>query len=452
MSEARRKKVGVLISGRGSNLQALLDACADPAYPAEIVLVISNQPDAQGLARATRAGVPAQTIAHGDYAARADFDAALTAALEAAGVEIVCMAGFMRIVTDGFIAHWQDRLLNIHPSLLPAFPGLDTHARALAAGVEEHGCTVHLASTELDGGPIIGQSVVPVLPGDTEEVLAARVLEAEHELYPRCLRLLAEGRVRVTSVEGGPGGNVVEITESPRTPPRKPSHKPPAAPPLGLMVSAAVLAALALAAAGFLVALSLGWNPGLSVRDIEDTIMSWGPWGVALAIGLMVVHSFVPFPSEFLAIANGMLYGPLWGTVITWTGAMLGAYAAFGLARWLGRPFVELMIARRNWQLIDEWSARKGGYVLLVSRLIPVIAFNLINYVAGLTRISWWTFTWATGIGILPVTILMVVMGDNVDSLAWQWWVMLAGAALLLWLVVKRRLGAWPDEREDRTR
>ncbi len=133
MSEARRKKVGVLISGRGSNLQALLDACADPAYPAEIVLVISNEPGAQGLARATRAGVPAQTIAHRDYASRADFDAALTAALEAAGVEIVCMAGFMSIVTDGFIAHWQDRLLNIHPSLLPAFPGLDTHARVLAA-------------------------------------------------------------------------------------------------------------------------------------------------------------------------------------------------------------------------------------------------------------------------------------------------------------------------------
>ncbi len=433
MSEARRKKVGVLISGRGSNLQALLDACADPAYPAETVLVIANQPGAQGLARAEAAGVPAQTIAHRDYASRADFDAALTAALEAAGVEIVCMAGFMRIVTEQFIAHWKDRLLNIHPSLLPAFPGLDTHARALAAGVERHGCTVHFVRLDVDTGPIIGQSTVPVLPGDTEETLAARVLEAEHELYPRCLRRLAEGRVRV--VDGA-----VEITESPRKP------------RLALIASAAVLAALALAAAAFLVALALGWNPGLSVQDIEDTIMSWGPWGVALAIGLMVVHSFVPFPAEFLAIANGMLYGPFWGTVITWTGAMLGAFAAFGLARWLGRPFVELMIARRNWHVIDEWSARKGGYVLLISRLIPIIAFNLINYVAGLTRISWWTFTWATGIGILPITILMVVMGDNIDSLAWQWWAMLVAAALVLWLVVKRRLGRWPDEREDRAR
>jgi phosphoribosylglycinamide formyltransferase-1 len=416
-----RKKVGVLISGRGSNLQALLDACADPAYPARIVLVISNKPDVQGLERAERAGVPTRVIPHRDYATREAFDAAMTRALEEAEAEIVCMAGFMRVVSAEFIAHWKDRLLNIHPSLLPAFPGLDTHARALAEGAGQHGCTVHFARAEVDAGPIIGQTVVPVLPGDTEESLAARVLEAEHELYPRCLRLVAEGRARVT------GGTVKIIDTSARS-------------PVALLVSAAVLATIALIVTGFLIALSLGWDPGVSVQDIEETIRSWGPWGVALAIGLMVLHSFVPFPAEFLTIANGMIYGPVWGTAITWTGAMLGAYAAFGLSRWLGRPFAELMIARRDWHVIDEWSAREGGYVLLIARFIPLIAFNLINYVAGLTRISWWTFTWATGIGILPLTILLVVMGDNIDSLAWQWWLLLGAAAILLWLVLKRRL------------
>ena len=192
--QATRKRVGVLISGRGSNLQALLDACADPTYPAEIVLVISNKPGAQGLERAARAGVPSLTIAPGDHPDRAACDAAMTAALEAAGVEVVCLAGFMRLLSETFVDHWRDRTINIHPSLLPQFPGLDTHARALKAGVERHGCTVHFLRFEMDSGPIIGQTEVPVLAGDDAEMLAARVLEAEHRLYPRCLRLVVEGR------------------------------------------------------------------------------------------------------------------------------------------------------------------------------------------------------------------------------------------------------------------
>ena len=192
-----RLKVGVLISGRGSNLQALLRAAAEPGYPAEIALVISNRPGAEGLAHAERAGVPTRVIDQRDFAARAGFEAALDAALEAAGARVVCLAGFMRVLSAGFLARWPDRVLNIHPSLLPLFPGLDSHARALAAGVKLHGCTVHLVREAVDAGPIIGQAAVPVLPGDTAESLAARVLPAEHRLYPHCLRLFAEGRVVV---------------------------------------------------------------------------------------------------------------------------------------------------------------------------------------------------------------------------------------------------------------
>ena len=187
----------MLISGRGSNLQALIDAAADPAYPAEIVLVLSNQADAQGLERAATAGIATGVISHRDFAERATFDAALTTALEQAGVELVCLAGFMRILGAGFVDHWAGRLINIHPSLLPAFPGLDTHARALDAGVKLHGCTVHHVRPAVDSGPIIGQAAVPVLPGDTPDVLAGRVLAAEHRLYPACLRLVAEGRARL---------------------------------------------------------------------------------------------------------------------------------------------------------------------------------------------------------------------------------------------------------------
>ena len=207
---------------------------------------------------------------------------------------------------------------------------------------------------------------------------------------------------------------------------------------LGLLIAVGILAVL------FLVALSLGWDLGISVQDIEDRILSWGSWGIAGSIGLMVLHSFVPFPAEFLALANGMLYGPVWGIAITWTGAMLGAFAAFGLARWLGRPFVARMVARRNWQVLDDWAARQGAGMVLIARFIPVIAFNLINYAAGLTRMSWWTFAWTTGIGILPVTVLMVIMGDNIDTLAWQWWLVLLVAALVLWFAVRRKLAPPP--------
>ena len=190
-------KVGVLISGRGSNLKSLLDACAAPGFPAEIVTVLSNRPAASGLDHARAAGVPAAVVDHRSYAGREAFEAALSAALEGAGVDLVCLAGFMRVVTPGFVRHWQGRMINIHPSLLPLFPGLDTHARALAAGVKLHGCSVHYVSEEVDGGPIIGQAAVPVLPGDDPATLAARVLAAEHRLYPACLRLVAEGKVRL---------------------------------------------------------------------------------------------------------------------------------------------------------------------------------------------------------------------------------------------------------------
>lgn len=190
-------KVGVLISGRGSNLRALIDGCAGGKIPAQIVLVVSNRPDAGGLDHARRANIPTTTIDHRQFADRATFDAAMTEALRAAGVELLCLAGFMRLLTPGFVATWKNRMINIHPSLLPAFPGLDTHARALAAGVRFAGCTVHFVRDETDTGPIIVQAAVPVLPDDTEQSLAARVLEAEHRAYPLALRLVAEGRVRV---------------------------------------------------------------------------------------------------------------------------------------------------------------------------------------------------------------------------------------------------------------
>jgi phosphoribosylglycinamide formyltransferase-1 len=196
-------RTAVLISGRGSNLQALIAATQATGHPAEIALVLSNRPEAAGLGHATEAGIASQVVDQGAYAgldrsaARAAFDAALTEALEAAGIELVCLAGFMRVLTGDFVAQWRDRLINIHPSLLPAFPGLDTHARALAAGVKLHGCTVHYVREEVDSGPIVGQAAVPVLTGDTPETLAARVLALEHRLYPACLRLVAEGRAKV---------------------------------------------------------------------------------------------------------------------------------------------------------------------------------------------------------------------------------------------------------------
>ena len=192
-----RLKLGVLISGRGSNLQALIDAAAAPDFPAEIALVLSNRADAGGLARAAAAGIRQSVISHRDYPDRPSFEAAMDATLRGAGVELICLAGFMRLLTGGFVEAWRDRMINIHPSLLPAFKGLDTHERALAAGVRFTGCTVHFVRAEMDDGPIIVQAAVPVLSRDDADSLAARVLEAEHRCYPLAVRLIAEGRVRV---------------------------------------------------------------------------------------------------------------------------------------------------------------------------------------------------------------------------------------------------------------
>ena len=205
-----------------------------------------------------------------------------------------------------------------------------------------------------------------------------------------------------------------------------------------------VLVLATVAVWGFVLADDFPHVPGfeLSVEEVERTVRSWGMWGVAGAIALMVLHSFVPFPAEIVAMANGMLYGPLWGTVITWTGAMLGAYLAFGLARWLGRPFVLQMVARRHHEKLDDWVTRQGGGMLLLSRFVPVISFNLINYAAGLTAISWWTFTWATGLGILPLTFLMVLMGNGLwsgDAAAWVWLLPTAAAGWLIWWALTRR-------------
>ena len=191
-----RLRCGVLISGRGSNLEALIVASAKPEFPAEIVLVISNVPGAGGLRIAERAKIPALTLDHKTFPGREAFEAKLTEALEHAKVELVCLAGFMRLLTPSFVERWKGRLINIHPSLLPAYPGLDTHARAIADGAKEAGCTVHYVVAEMDAGPIVVQARVPILPGDDAETLAARVLKEEHRIYPEAVRRIAEGRDR----------------------------------------------------------------------------------------------------------------------------------------------------------------------------------------------------------------------------------------------------------------
>jgi formyltetrahydrofolate-dependent phosphoribosylglycinamide formyltransferase len=183
-----RTKVGVLISGRGSNMAALCEAARDPAYPAEIAVVISNRPDAVGLEIARGFGAEALAIDHKPFGPdRGAHERAMDATLRERGVEVVCLAGYMRVLTPVFVDAWAGRLLNIHPSLLPEFPGLDTHRRALEAGRAEAGCTVHLVTEGVDEGPILGQARVAILPGDTPDTLAARVIEAEHKLYPQCL-------------------------------------------------------------------------------------------------------------------------------------------------------------------------------------------------------------------------------------------------------------------------
>lgn len=184
----RKTRVVVLISGNGSNLQALIDAAKAPDYPAKIILVISNKADAYGLTRAKQAGIPTQVIAHMDYPDRATFDAALDAALTNAQAEFICLAGFMRVLTEGFVEKWAGRMVNIHPSLLPKFKGLNTHQRAMDAGETTHGCSVHWVSAGVDEGAVIAQKSLPVLPDDTAETLQQRVHALEHQLYPEALR------------------------------------------------------------------------------------------------------------------------------------------------------------------------------------------------------------------------------------------------------------------------
>ncbi len=216
-----RKRVAIFISGRGSNMQALIEAAKNKDYPAEIALVVSNRPDAAGVAYAREAGITATIVDHADYGKdREGFERALQSVLHSSGIEIVCLAGFMRLLTPWFVNKWQGRMINIHPALLPEFKGLDTHARALAAGAKIHGATVHFVSADMDGGPIICQGTVPVLEGDTPTTLAARVLTVEHRIYPVALKWLAEGNLRVTdgrcSVRGTtiPDGIIVPTAAS----------------------------------------------------------------------------------------------------------------------------------------------------------------------------------------------------------------------------------------------
>lgn len=190
-------RLGVMISGRGSNLQALIQACAAPDFPARIVRVVSNKAEAGGLTHARAAGIASTVLDHRNQPDRARYDAQVTDVFEADGVDLICLAGFMRLLSDEFVAHWRDRMINIHPSLLPAFKGLDTHERVIAAGVRFTGCTVHYVRAEMDTGPVIAQAVVPVHGDDTPASLAARVLEQEHRIYPLAVRLIAQGRVAV---------------------------------------------------------------------------------------------------------------------------------------------------------------------------------------------------------------------------------------------------------------
>jgi uncharacterized membrane protein YdjX (TVP38/TMEM64 family) len=208
------------------------------------------------------------------------------------------------------------------------------------------------------------------------------------------------------------------------------------------------------AAVAFLLLIVLGlwaWHSNAigimpTTAGIEAEIKSWGNWAVAASIGLMIVHSLVPFPAELVTFANGMLFGPVWGVVITWSGAMLGASLAFALARWCGRPFVDALLSARHRAAVDRWAHRQGIGILLLSRLMPLISFNVVNYAAGLTPISWWTFLWTTGLGILPVTTLLVVTGDEVWNGHGNAWIYLLAVAvvgaLLWWFFARRQRGS----------
>lgn len=213
-----RRRVGILISGRGSNMRALIEAARDPAYPAEIVVVISNRPSAPGLDFARAEGIATETVDHKRHDTRENFDEALDQALKRHRVDIVACAGFMRIMTNAFVERWRDRMINIHPSLLPAYRGLHTHERALADGARRHGCSVHLVRSDVDTGPIIAQASVPVLKGDTAATLAARVLDAEHKIYPRALALLASGAFR------SEGERLIPVSPDVRLPIVIPTH------------------------------------------------------------------------------------------------------------------------------------------------------------------------------------------------------------------------------------
>ena len=212
----RRRRVAVLISGRGSNMAALLEAAQAPDYPAEIAVVVSNRADAAGLALAQAAGIATRVIEYSRYGNdREGFERDIQKELDAQRIELVCLAGFMRRLTPWLVQRWENRLINIHPSLLPAFTGLDTHARALQAGVKVHGASVHFVTAELDSGPIIAQAAVPVLDTDTPDTLAARVLSAEHRIYPLALKLVAEERVRIVDkrcfIDGGVAEGVLTV-------------------------------------------------------------------------------------------------------------------------------------------------------------------------------------------------------------------------------------------------
>ncbi len=201
-----RRRIAILISGRGSNMVSLMEAARQPDYPAEIALVLSNRPEAEGLERAKAAGIETLAVDHKVYSARESFEQALDEALRERDIELICLAGFMRVLTNWFVERWQGRMINIHPSLLPLFRGVHTHRRALDEGVLVHGCTVHFVVPELDAGPIVAQAAVPVIPGDTEVSLADRILVQEHLLYPQALRMICDGSARLD------GGRVVFST------------------------------------------------------------------------------------------------------------------------------------------------------------------------------------------------------------------------------------------------
>jgi len=196
-------RLGVMISGSGTNLQSLIDACSTSAYPAEIMVVISNRPNAGGLARAEKAHIPSHVIDHKDYSDRADFEEELHKCLKNHDVQLVCLAGFMRLLNADFVNRWRDRMINIHPSLLPSYKGLHTYERAIEDGVRFGGCTIHYVRPEMDNGPILMQAAVPIADGETPKSLAAKVLTYEHQLYPAAVRMIAEGKTRVS------GGKVV---------------------------------------------------------------------------------------------------------------------------------------------------------------------------------------------------------------------------------------------------